>query len=83
MLSMSTPLDEENGSSKDINALDKMGLHSLDQKFRDDIGLLFYKVFQETPIKQMMSKPIRGAVLADLLEEYIDGLNKSNVANVS
>jgi len=83
MLAMSTPLDEENGSSKDMNTLDKIGLKGLDAKFQDDTVLLFYKVFQETPIKQMQSKAIRGAVLAELLEEYVVALNKGSVPNVS
>lgn len=83
MLAMTTPLDDEAGSSKDMNTLDKIGLKGLDAKFQDDTVLLFYKVFQETPIKQMQSKAIRGAVLAELLEEYVVALNKSNVLNVS
>ena len=52
---MSCPLDEEaaggNGNSKGMNTLDKIGLQGLDTKFQDDTVLLFYKVFQETPIK--------------------------------
>ena len=83
MLSMAPPLDEENGSSKDMNTLDKIGLKGLDAKFQDDTVLLFYKVFQETPIKQMQSKAIRGSVLAELLEEYVAALNSGSVPNVS
>ena len=75
MLAMSTPLDEEIGGSKDMNTLDKIGLQGLDAKFQDDTVLLFYKVFQETPIKLMQSKPIRGPVLAELLEHYVEALN--------
>ena len=33
MLAMDTPLDEENGSSKDMTKLDKIGLEGLDAKF--------------------------------------------------
>ena len=83
MLSMSAPLDEENGNSKGMSTLDKIGLKGLDTKFQDDTVLLFYKVFQETPIKQMQSKAIRGSVLAELLDEYVQALNSGSVPNVS
>ena len=81
MLAMSTPIDEENGSSKDMNALDKIGLKGLDTKFQDDTVLLFYKVFQETPIKQMQSKAIRGSVLDELMEELQKEIARGNCNN--
>lgn len=54
-----------------------------DPDFQNDTVTLFERVYMGTPVKEMNSRPIRGAVLADLFEQYVSHLNKGGVPNVS
>ena len=80
---MCAPFSEENGNSKDMNQLDKYGMKKCDPDFQNDTVTLFERVYNGTPVKEMNSRPIRGAVLADLFEQYVQHLNKGGVPNVS
>ena len=53
-----------------------LGEIDLGPEFREDLEYFQAKVFNETPVKQIWSRKITGKILAFLLQEYVQYLNK-------
>lgn len=79
LLTMVRPVEDEELLFK----LDKVPWGDLREEFRSKAAILRHKVFKETPAKHMHGKPLSGEVLATLIEQYCEALNKGATPNVT
>ena len=79
LLTLVRPVEDEEFLGK----LDKLEWKEFREEFRQKATVLKYKVFNETPVKQMNGKHINGVFLASLIEQYVEALNKGVAPNIS
>ncbi len=76
---MVRPVEDEDLLCK----LDKIPWEELRGDFRKKATLLRHKVFYETPAKKINGRPLTGEILADLIEQYVEALNKGASPNIT
>jgi hypothetical protein len=79
LLTLIRPVEDEELLVK----LDKLEWNDYRKEFRTKALILKHKVFYETPAKQMNNKCINGKILAALIEQYVEALNKGAAPNIS
>jgi hypothetical protein len=73
------PVDSE----KDLNQLDKIPFEQLKSNFKLEFMNLRNKIYKEANAKVMNGKKMTGSVLANLLEEFVNAINKGSVPNIN
>lgn len=53
------------------------------QGFKSKVEVLKHKIFKETPVKMVNSKPISGKMLASLIERYVEAMKRGVLPDVS
>jgi hypothetical protein len=79
LLTLVRPVEEEEMLGK----MDRLNFLQFRKEFREKAAILKTKVFQETPAKQINNKCITGKILAGLIEQYVEAINKGAAPNIS
>lgn len=78
LLAMVRPVEEE----EELARLDAVPWAKLREEFRKKVTVLRHKVFNETPPKQIGGRPLTGVMLAELIEAYVEALNKGATPSI-
>lgn len=76
---LTRPIDSE----KDLNQLDKIPFDQLKPNFKLEFLSLKNKIFKDTNPKAINGKKMTGTVLANLIEEFVNAINKGSVPNIN
>ena len=79
LLTMIRPVEEE----EQLSRLDQVPWDGLREEFRKRLLSLRHKVFNEVPPKQVCGRSLSGQMLAGLIENYVEALNKGAAPNIS
>jgi hypothetical protein len=63
--------------------LEKVPWGELRPEFRRKAGIVRQKVFMEAPVKAMQGRTLNGEMLATLIEQYVESINKGATPNVT
>ncbi len=76
---MVRPVEDEEFLGK----LDKLPWEELRPEFRQKANILRHKVYNETPAKTMQGRALTGPLLANLIKQYVESINKGSTPNIS
>ena len=79
MMTMSVPSLSKNACENIM----EMEFDELTEQFQEDVELIQFKMFKQTPVKKIQARSLNGPLYVDLLVHFVEVLNKQGVPNVS
>lgn len=73
------PVEDET----DLVNLNNLSYNDLRPEFKWKAEVLKFKIFEDCPVKEMNGKALNGKILAGLLEQYVEAVNKGAVPNIN